>query len=114
VIDYFTPKALSEIIEICVLLFLTELKTADDIFAVESDVAIKGAGHSVRRVLNSLDGKDAVIKSKFVWLHNITTENTSGLNNENYGNDVNCATNASRGGSAVNQRFYFVPIRNLR
>ncbi|MCU1264570.1 MAG: hypothetical protein JWM21_888 [Acidobacteria bacterium] len=71
-IYYFPPKSFDNASNVCVLIFLPRFDTTNDFISVEFYLRVQGSGHSVRRILDSLNGKDAFIKSNFLWFHNIT------------------------------------------
>jgi hypothetical protein len=71
VIYNFSPKPFNKASEVRVFIFLPRVDATNDFISVEFYLGVQGGGHTVRRTLDSLNGKDATIKSNFLWFHKI-------------------------------------------
>lgn len=68
----FPAKPFNKASKIRVFIFLPRVDATNDFISVDFDLRVQGGGHTVRRILDSLNGKDATIKSNFPWFHKIT------------------------------------------
>lgn len=71
-IYYFSPKPFNKSSNIRDYIFLPRFDTTNDFISADCYLRVQEGGHSVRRILDSLNGKDATIKSNFLWFHKIT------------------------------------------
>ena len=68
----FSPKLFNKASKVRVFSFLPRVDATNDFISVDFYLKVQGGRHTVRRILDSLNGKDATIKSNFLWFHKIT------------------------------------------
>ena len=68
----FSPKPFNKASNVRFFIFLPRVDATNDFISVDFYLRVQGGGHAVRRILDSLNGKDATIKSNFLWFHKIT------------------------------------------